>query len=307
MSTLFGPVPSRRLGRSLGVDLVPFKTCTYDCIYCQLGRTTNKTDERRVWMDISGIENELEQKLATDPDYITLGGSGEPTLYSGIGELITRIKDICNIPVAVLTNGSLLWREDVQRDLMSADLIIPSLDAGDQDVFERINRPVTSISYRKMVEGIVSFNASFAGDCWLEVFIVDGVNSAIEDAKNIAVAAREIRPTKVQLNTVSRPPTESWAVRTSMNSLQDIARLFHPPAEIIADHHSSEDLGEHTASEQSIIELLRRRPCTISDVSRGLGIHMNEAVKHVNNLTRRGAVRGTKKDDAVYYSIVHDT
>jgi len=301
MNAVFGPVPSRRLGRSLGIDLVPFKTCTYDCIYCQLGRTTRMTDERQAWVDINSIEKELEGKLETSPDYITLGGSGEPTLHSDIGELISRIRNITDIPVAVLTNGSLLWREDVRQDLMNADLVIPSLDAGDQDVFERINRPMSSISFREMVEGIVSFNTEYAGACWLEVFIIEGMNSSIEDARNIADYARDIRPDRVQLNTVSRPPAESYAIRASMNHLQDIAGLFHIPTEIIADYSSANDTGEHETSEQSILELLKRRPCTIDDVSRGLGIHMHEAIKHINHLTKRGVVHSTKRGDAVYY------
>ena len=306
MTIVFGPVPSRRLGRSLGIDLVPFKTCTYDCIYCQLGRTTNETDERRAWVDIDRITRELEDKLETAPDYITLGGSGEPTLHSGIGELIARIKDISDIPIAVLTNGSLLWRDDVREELSGASLVIPSLDAGDQETFEAVNRPIASISYREMVEGIASFTHAYTGECLLEVFIVEGVNSRMEDAKKIADAVKSIRPAGVQLNTVSRPPAEPWAVRTSMDRLEDIARLFDPPAEVIADHPPADDSGEHAASEESIIELLRRRPCTIDDISRGLGIHMHEVIKHVNNLTRRGVVHTMKRGDVIYYGIAQD-
>ena len=306
MNRVFGPVPSRRLGRSLGIDLAPFKTCTYDCIYCQLGRTTELTDERRAWVDITGIETELEKKLAADPDYITIGGSGEPTLHNGIGGLISLIKNVSDIPVAVLTNGSLLWREDVREDLMKADLVIPSLDAGDQGTFEAINRPVPTISFEKMAEGIASFARAFPGECLLEVFIVEGVNSSIDDAKRIAEWARTIGPDGIQLNTVSRPPAEPHAVRASMTRLEDISRLFDPPAEVIAEHPSRDDSGERQASEQSIIELLGRRPCTIDDIARGLDIHIHEAIKHVNNLTRRGVVGTTKRGDAVYYHVIRD-
>jgi len=125
MTYIFGPVPSRRLGRSLGVDLVPFKTCTYDCIYCQLGRTTNKTAERREWVPLNEVLAELQDKLATKPDYITLSGSGEPTLYSRLDDLIDRIRSMTDVPVAVLTNGSLLWQKEVRRQLMDAHLVIP--------------------------------------------------------------------------------------------------------------------------------------------------------------------------------------
>jgi len=137
---VFGPVSSRRLGRSLGVDLVPLKTCTYDCIYCQLGRTTLKTTERREWVPLDLVLEQVQAKLATEPDYITLSGSGEPTLFSRVGELIGRIKDVTDIPVAVLTNGSLLWQKAVRDDLQQADVVIPSLDAGNERMFRYVNR-----------------------------------------------------------------------------------------------------------------------------------------------------------------------
>ena len=132
MNHVFGPVPSRRLGRSLGIDLVPFKTCTYDCIYCQLGRTTNKTIDRKEWFPLEAIFEELKGKLSSNPDYITLSGSGEPTLFSRIDELIQRIRSITDTPIAVLTNGSLLWQQTLRNQLSDAHLVIPSLDAGDE-------------------------------------------------------------------------------------------------------------------------------------------------------------------------------
>ena len=138
---IFGPVPSRRLGRSLGIDLVPHKTCSYDCIYCQLGRTTCKTIERKEWVPLDAVVAELETKLSPRPDYVTLSGSGEPTLYSRLDELIDRIKHLTDIPVAVLTNGSLLWQEVVQQQLAAADLVMPSLDAGNATAFHLVNRP----------------------------------------------------------------------------------------------------------------------------------------------------------------------
>ncbi|MGD2175646.1 MAG: radical SAM protein, partial [Candidatus Brocadiaceae bacterium] len=154
---VFGPVPSRRLGRSLGIDLVPFKTCSYDCIYCQLGRTTLKTTERREWVPLDLVLEEVEEKLNSEPDYITLSGSGEPTLFSRLGELIGHIKNITDIPVAVLTNGSLLWRKTVRDNLQEADLVIPSLDAGNESMFRYVNRPAPQLSFYEVAEGLITF------------------------------------------------------------------------------------------------------------------------------------------------------
>ncbi|MCK4583355.1 radical SAM protein, partial [Candidatus Bathyarchaeota archaeon] len=160
---IFGPVPSRRLGRSLGVDLVPFKTCTCDCIYCQLGRTTNKTIERKEWVPTDSVIEQFKEKLDSNPDYITLSGSGEPTLFSQLEELISRIKDITDIPVAVLTNGSLLWLPEVRRTLKPADLVVPSLDAGSNQIFQYVNRPHHDITFSKMLEGLVKFRDEYDG------------------------------------------------------------------------------------------------------------------------------------------------
>ncbi|GAG90670.1 unnamed protein product, partial [marine sediment metagenome] len=167
---IFGPVPSRRLGRSLGIDLVPFKTCTYDCIYCQLGRTTNKTLARKDWAPINRVIKQLSSKLDSKPDYITLSGSGEPTLFSRLEELISKIKNITDIPVAVLTNGSLLWLPEVRNALKAADMVVPSLDAGSSQIFQYVNRPHRDITFSRMLEGLVKFRNEYNGKYWLEVF-----------------------------------------------------------------------------------------------------------------------------------------
>ena len=153
---------------------VPHKTCTYDCVYCQLGRTTNKTVERRSWVSPDDVIAELKQRIHLKPDYITLSGSGEPTLLLCIGELIDRIRSLTQIPIAVLTNGSLLWQPDLRRELSGAHVVIPSLDAGDSSLFEAINRPHPSISFDHMIEGLISFREEFSGEFWLEVFLLAG-------------------------------------------------------------------------------------------------------------------------------------
>ena len=191
---IYGPVPSRRLGRSLGIDLVPFKTCTYDCIYCQLGRTTNKTIKRRPYVPVKDILNELKIKLATGepPDYISIAGSGEPTLHSDIGNLIDQINDITEIPVAVLTNGSLLFMPEVRTALSKADLVIPSLDAGDEELFRYVNRPHADIAFDQMVHGLIDFTRNFPGVVWLGGLLLSGVTGMAEEGREIGAYTQEM-------------------------------------------------------------------------------------------------------------------
>jgi len=176
---IFGPVPSRRLGRSLGVDLVPYKTCTFDCIYCDLGRTTRKTTSRQSYVPPEEIQGELEFSLSVlekKPDYITLSGSGEPTLNTNIGEIIQRIKEITSIPIAILTNSSLFSLDEVRSDLSEADLVLPSLDAITPALFEYINRPALSLKIEEIISGLIQFRKQYRGQIWLEVLFCRGVN-----------------------------------------------------------------------------------------------------------------------------------
>jgi wyosine [tRNA(Phe)-imidazoG37] synthetase (radical SAM superfamily) len=300
---LFGPVPSRRLGRSLGVDLVPFKTCTYDCVYCQLGRTTHKTVERGEWTPVDDILGELEERLSTRPDYITLSGSGEPTLSSRIGEVIERIKTMTDIPVAVLTNGSLLWDEEVRRPLCGADLVIPSLDAGDEATFQRVNRPVESITFELMLKGLVDFRREFRGEYWLEVLLLDGVTATPAAVEQIARCAARIEPDRVQLNTVTRPPADPGAAPVSKERLAQFATMFSPEAEVIADFRDVHQKSEFVAGRQEVFEMLRRRPCSVADVAAGLQMHHNEVVKYIGELQAEGLLGESVVAGEVLYSV----
>jgi len=303
-SHVFGPVPSRRLGRSLGVDLVPFKTCSYDCIYCQLGRTTCKTLERKEWVPLDEVVAEVRAKLSTAPDYITLSGSGEPTLYSRLGELIESLKRMTQTPVAVLTNGSLLWAEDVQDGLAGADLVVPSLDAGDAPLFRQINRPHESISFERMVEGLAAFRSRFAGAYWLEVFLLGGMTALPAEVEKIGRLIARIAPDRVQLNTVTRPPAEDFALPVSRTDMEHLARMLGDRAEVIADFRGVHRKGEFTAKREDVLDMLRRRPCTIDDIAAGLGMHANEAVKYVTELLERSAVVPEIRANRTYYKAV---
>lgn len=300
MSYVFGPVPSRRLGRSLGVDLVPFKTCTYDCTYCQLGRTADKTVQRRQWVRWANVLDEVESKLDTRPDYVTLSGSGEPTLHLGLGELIDRIKAITEVPVAVLTNGSLLWQAEVRKELQGADLVIPSLDVGDEMLFGHINRPHDSISFGQLVEGLIAFRQEFRGQCWLEVLLLAGYTSIDAEVGKIAAFVRQIRPDRVQLNTVTRPPAESYAEAVPRGRMIELAGLFEPRAEVIAEY-DRELPEEGKAVCEDILEMLRRRPCSSRDMVAALGLHMNEVVKYLDEMVRQGQVELVVSHEGAYY------
>ncbi|MHC4693410.1 MAG: radical SAM protein, partial [Planctomycetota bacterium] len=200
---LYGPVTSRRLGLSLGVDIVPFKICTLDCIYCQLGGTTQKTTERAEYVSPEAVLAELRDTLARDPkaDFITIGGSGEPTLNSRLGDLIDGIKKITDIPVALLTNGTLFYRPDVRADCAKADVALPSLDAGDKRTFDKINHPHEDIVIENMISGLCAFRNEFAGQIWLEVFFIEEINTHAGHIAKIRDAVEKIRPDKVHLNT----------------------------------------------------------------------------------------------------------
>ena len=299
---VFGPVPSRRLGRSLGVDLVPFKTCTYDCVYCQLGRTTNKTVERREYAPLDVVLSEVRRKLTQcKPDYITLSGSGEPTLYSRMDELIRGIKKATQIPVAVLTNGSLMRDREVQDALLLADVVIPSLDGGDDSAFQYVNRPHAAIVFDRMVAGIVDFRARYTGALWLEVFLLGGVTAIDAEVAKIAKIARRIRPDKVQLNTVTRPPAEDYAFPVPLKQMKKFCRAFGKKAEVIADYHAPviEAGGEPNAGD--VLALLGRRPCTVKDIADGLGLHSTQVAKILEHLRAGDQVVEERVGGRVYF------
>ncbi len=305
---VYGPVPSRRLGRSLGIDLVQFKTCTYDCVYCQLGRTTNQTLEREEYVAVGEILAELEKKLAQGdiPDYISLAGSGEPTLNSGIGELINKIKALTDIPVAVLTNGSLLWMSEVQDALMSADLVLPSLDAGDESLFQYVNRPHGELSFEQMTDGLAAFTKRFSGEVWLEVFLLGGVTGIPDEVKKIASIIRRIQPERVQLNSVSRPPAEEFALAVGRDQMERLGELLSGRVEVISEYAPIPSTAEsvYETTDGDILALLSRRPCTVQGISSGLGLNPGETTKRLQALAQQGVVMAVRRDNAVFYEKV---
>ncbi|HOK76465.1 MAG TPA: radical SAM protein [Verrucomicrobiota bacterium] len=298
---VFGPVPSRRLGRSLGVDLVPFKTCTYDCIYCQLGRTTRKTVERKEWVPTAAVLEELKRKLASHPDYITFSGSGEPTLHSGLGEIIEQVRAMTKIPVAVLTNGSLLWQPEVRAELALADVVMPSLDAGDDLLFQAVNRPHPDITFEKLVAGLEQFRGEFSGQYWLEVLLLAGHTGLPAHVQEIAEIVRRIRPDRVQLNTAVRPPAEEHVRAVPPEGLAALAKAFGPEAEVIANYCILKATPQSHPSAEAVLALLKRRPCRVQDIAQGLGIKPAEVVKHLAGLEANGCICRQRRGAEVFY------
>ncbi|MBN2251771.1 MAG: radical SAM protein [Candidatus Altiarchaeota archaeon] len=299
---LFGPVPSRRLRSSLGVDIVPYKVCSLDCIYCQLGRTTEKTLERKEYVPVKEVFPEIREFLAAGGkcDYITLSGSGEPTLNSAMGEVIKEIKKLTEIPVAVLTNSTLMTNEAVRRELSFADLIVPSLDAATQGVFEEINRPAPGIRVEDIIDGLVEFKKTYKAGMWLEVMLVSGINDSQTELDEIRKAIKLIGPDRVQLNTVIRPPAEKYAKPLSPERMEEIAGFLN--AEVIAEfdrHRVSAYSGD---VEEQITELLKRRPCTVSDISSALGLHVNEVLKYIETLEKDDVIESKRMDGKEYYT-----
>lgn len=305
MSHVFGPVPSRRLGRSLGIDLVPHKTCPYDCIYCQVGRTTAKTLERREWVPLEAVLADLAPRLSSLPDFITMSGSGEPTLYSRIGELIDAIRAMTAIPIAVLTNGSLLWQPEVRRDLKDASLVIPSLDAGDVKMFQAVNRPHPDLDFDRVVDGLAAFRREFTGQYWLEVMLLAGHTAIEAEVRKIAALVERIGPDRVQINTATRPTAETYAEAAMPARLRALAKLFSCPIDVIEDYgHRKTRTVLSNADRTSVCELIRRRPCTVEDIASALGFHRLEVIKLLGELQDEGVVGRCRAGSRVFYFAV---
>ncbi len=299
----YGPVPSRRLGLSYGVDIVPFKVCTLDCIYCQLGKSTDLTIERRNYGPIEPILAELKEILSKGlkTEFITIAGSGEPTLNLQLGKLIEGIKKITDIPVAILTNGTLFYNEDVRVDCAKADVVIPSLDAGDAETFQKVNRPHRDINIENMISGLSEFRNEFSGQIWLEVFFVENLNTKSDQIAKIRNAIDRIRPDKVQLNTAVRPTAEPNLKRLDIETLRTIAAQLGPQCEIIADFSTLQQVKYSENKADNVLSTLKRRPCSLDDISSGLGIGRNEALKYISHLQHKGLIHSEQKDGINFF------
>jgi wyosine [tRNA(Phe)-imidazoG37] synthetase (radical SAM superfamily) len=302
-SFLYGPVPSRRLGYSLGVDLLPFKTCSMDCVYCQLGGGARTTVRRRAFIPVetvlAGIENVLRRGGRVDA--ITFSGSGEPTLHPGLGRLIRAIKRKTAVPVVLLTNGSLFTRPSVRKDAAAADIVVPSLDAATEDAFRKINRPHPGLSAAAIIEGLAAFRRHFHGRLWLEVLFVKGINDRPSDLRALKKAIARIRPDRVHLNTIVRPPAESWARPLGRRDLEKIRAFLGETAEIIADFKKP---GRRTRTKDlpsRILDFVRRRPETAERIAASLGASPEAVERAGRRLEKDGRLRLVRLNGRVFF------
>lgn len=304
MGFLFGPVSSRRLGLSLGVDLLPPKICTFDCIYCEIGRTTLCTTERKEYTPTGQLLQEAESYLKAEAakiDFVTVTASGEPTLHVKIGDIVSRLKDISPKPVAVITNSSLLYLPEVRQSLLRADVILPSLDAVRTATFHSINRPVESLSIEKIISGLKDLRQEYTGQIWLEILFVRDINDSREDIEEMERVLPALRPDRIQLNTVHRPPVEDYASPLTSDQLEAIRAQFGPRAEVIVDFQRRVLQGFRPIVESEILAMLARRPCTVEDISTVLNVSSNEVAAVMESLVQRQKARRTVHDRRVFY------
>ncbi len=308
MQYLFGPVPSRRLGISLGVDLVPHKVCTLNCVYCEVGRTTLLTLKRKEYVPIDAVIAELDEYLAQSPDldFVTFSGQGEPTLNSGVGKVIDHIKDrYPRYKVAILTNGTLFWDGTVRREVLRADVILPDLDAVSQIVFQKLNRPHHDLDNAEIIAGLKELRQEFSGKIYMEVFMVEGLNDSDSELALLRETLLQLEPDIVQLNTLDRPGTESWVQPMPRARLRQIAQYFAPlNVEIIANPLSRKKIQSFSADIQTqILETIKRRPSTDTDLCQILGLHKNELNKYLSTLLESGEIESLEMDRGTFFRI----
>jgi wyosine [tRNA(Phe)-imidazoG37] synthetase (radical SAM superfamily) len=322
MKHLFGPVNSRRLGLSQGIDLLPPKTCNFNCVYCEINKAPQISCKRGEHVPTATILAEIDglfedEARIRDLDVFTITASGEPTLHTGIGKIIRHIKEKTDKPVAILTNGSQLHLKEVRQDLLAADIVIPSLDAARPESFRRVNRPAKCCAdLETIINGIAEFSREFAGEVWLEILLVENINDSPEDIAALKNAIGRIRPTRVQLNTVARPPYESFAKPLTHKRMEEIKGLiekgYDGPVDILAGSKDNEGSdsgkGREEASleavspdkaEDEIIEMLLRRPCTVTDVAATMNLNAARAAEILQSMENRGSltvkIHGGKK------------
>jgi len=288
MKYVFGPVPSRRLGQSLGIDTIPLKTCNWNCVYCQLGRTVPLTNERREYFPRDEIIDEVKQALAAhktgEIDWVTFVGSGEPALHTGLGWLIWKVKGLTrtptpvqppagsvhHLPVAVITNGSLLYLPEVREELAAADAVLPTLDAGNARLYRKINRPHPDITFERLVDGLIAFRKEYHGKLWVEVMLLHGLNDTSKALEDIAKVLQRVKPDAVHINLPTRPPTETWVQPTDEEGLMRAVSILGKIAEVVHPAEGSFDLSGYENVVDAIVGIITRHPMRQDELERTL-------------------------------------
>jgi len=303
---LFGPVPSRRLGVSLGIDLVPLKTCTLNCIYCECGETNNCTLERKEYVPLEEVYEELNDYLSKKPalDYITFSGSGEPTLHSGIGDVVKFLKQ--KYPayrLCLLTNSTLLNDDRVREQIKPIDLIVPSLDTATEECFQSLNRPCGGLRCEDIIEGLVALRREYAGEIHLEIFVAPGLNDTPEELAALKAAIERIKPDRIQLGTLDRPGTEEWLEPADYNTMQGMAACLGN-AEIIGEFRPGPKITSFDDSHsRQIYETLKRRPCTVADLKALLNLRPAEIQKYINHLLGQGKIEIDHRERGAFLKV----
>jgi wyosine [tRNA(Phe)-imidazoG37] synthetase (radical SAM superfamily) len=275
MNYVFGPVPSRRLGKSLGIDPIPLKTCNWNCVYCQLGRTHPLINVGREYIPRLDILAEAQEALEThqpgEIDWVTFVGSGEPTLHSGLGWLIRQVKTMTDLPVAVITNGALLYLPEMRAELAAADAVLPSLDAGNPRLYRKINRPWPKLTFERLLGGLIAFRREYTGQLWVEVMLVNGLNDTTEALQELAAAFDKIQPDQVHLLLPVRPPAESWVqpsdtngVRRAQDILGAVALVAQPDSIPEVSVTSGDNIGD---LDLAILGIVTRHPMREDELS----------------------------------------
>lgn len=310
MNHIFGPVNSRRLGISLGIDLLPPKICNFNCIYCEVGPTTTFTNQRDYYTDPAAVIAEIDAygadaEAVARLDVLTITASGEPTLHRGLGAIIAHLKKNYPKPVAVLTNGSLLHLAEVRRELAAADIVIPSLDAARPESFRRINRPAADCRLETIIDGLALFSREFSGQYWLEILLAKGINDAPADLEALVAAVARIKPRRIQLNTVARPPLETFALPLSGEELRAVADRFQQPVDILVEQTAVDRRSRRQIDQEEVLHLLQRRPCPVAEVAAALGLAPERAGELLEQLIGAGKAHKVEHRGREYFVSTH--
>jgi wyosine [tRNA(Phe)-imidazoG37] synthetase (radical SAM superfamily) len=299
---LFGPVPSRRLGRSLGVDLIPFKTCTMDCIYCQLGETPCAVSQRGDYVPMQDVLAELDRwnKADGQADHITLAGSGEPTLHSHFGDVFRWVKDNSDIQSVLLTNGTLLHFPEVRQEAALADKVKVTLSAWDEASFREIHRPAEGVTFDLLVSGERAFREGYSGELSVEVFIVDGINSHPSQVRKISEAVSAIHPDRVDINTVIRPPAVEGVAAVPEDHLKELAQLFGEKASVTPAFRK-QGFASMDVSEEAVLGLISRHPATCGQLAEEYNLPEDLMLKTLAEMMKSGLLLSEKREGETYY------
>ncbi len=299
MQYVYGPIPSRRLGRSLGVDPIPLKTCNWNCIYCQLGRSTPLTNERREYIPREAILAEIQETLthhSSEIDYISFVGSGEPTLHSGLGWLIRAVKAITTIPVAVITNGVLLHRADVRQELLAADVVMPTVSAGTAELYRRIHRPHPDASFERLIDGLCAFRAEYTGQLWVEVMLIRDVNDSEVALRDLERVLRCIQPDQVHIVLPDRPPAEPWVQPADSEGLLRAEALLGPVAHIVHPFFNGVHASDYASPDEAIVSIVTRHPMSFAQLTATLNAWTSDEVSDaLVRLEQAGAIRPVER------------